>query len=255
MNSRYADDDLRKFACRVATLHARRVQVAQKYAHRTFKSEKAQEYATHGFLRRLYLMARSIQNVFSMMPPENNVIPDDAAVGDVTINLQSFLLNTSGCLDNLAWVWSLERCLKRSDGGKIHFREIGIGPGFPHVQRSFDPEMREYLESLEGWFRYIAEFRGALAHRIPIYVPPHSIDPRNLETYQAYEMLLSRISQSGNVEMYEEIKRIQMKYAHFQPVMSHSFSEQSRQIIFHAQIMIDYDTILELSGRIFSKLD
>ena len=98
MNSRYADDDLRKFACRVATLHARRVQVAQKYAHRTFKLEKVQEYATQELIRRLYIMARSIQNVFSIMPPENNVIHDDTAAGDVTINLQSFLLNTSGCL-------------------------------------------------------------------------------------------------------------------------------------------------------------
>lgn len=46
----------------------------------------------------------------SSKPNELN-IPDDDVILDITINIQSFVFNLFGCIDNLARIWAEENNL------------------------------------------------------------------------------------------------------------------------------------------------
>jgi hypothetical protein len=75
------------------------------FSHRKYEAEAAAEYARHGFLRRLGTLVRCINNVFDLVPPDCEEVPDRNTLHDAQINIQAFYANTYGCLDNLAWIW------------------------------------------------------------------------------------------------------------------------------------------------------
>jgi len=92
-------------------LHLGRLQIREqfvvlngRYHSRVYKSERAREYAVHGFCRRLGTLMRAVDRVYEVLPPEREDIPERDEVTDATIAIQSFVLNEFGCLDNLAWV-------------------------------------------------------------------------------------------------------------------------------------------------------
>ena len=47
--------------------------------------------------------------------------------------------------------------------------------------------MRDYLTGLGDWFDHIIDFRDALVHRIPLYIPPYIVSQDNDAKYQALE--------------------------------------------------------------------
>ena len=79
-------------------------------------NESAHEYARHGFVRRLGTLKRCIENVYSIYPPERFDKPSRDECLDLAINLQSFVFNVFGCLDNLAWIWVNERAVRDKRG-------------------------------------------------------------------------------------------------------------------------------------------
>ncbi len=50
------------------------------------------------------MLVRAIDQVYEVLPPEKEYIPEHNEVMGATIAIQSFVLNTFGCLDNLAWI-------------------------------------------------------------------------------------------------------------------------------------------------------
>jgi hypothetical protein len=141
----------------------------QRYLMRRYKSSKASEYATHGFSRRLRTLIRAINLVFEFLPPELDARPDGNAVVDATIAIQCFVLNTFGCLDNLAWIWVCEKGLTMRDGAALDPQSVSLGNRV--VRASFSNDFSLYLDSREKWFMAIKEFRDALVHCIPLYIP------------------------------------------------------------------------------------
>jgi hypothetical protein len=67
----------------------------------------------------LKTMARCIQNVFALIQPERQELPTVDELSDATINIQSFVFNSYGAIDNLAWIWVSEKGQKRGDGTPI----------------------------------------------------------------------------------------------------------------------------------------
>jgi hypothetical protein len=67
--------------------------------------EQGAEYARHGYMRRLGTIKRCIENVFTLIPPQADEIPDRNVLHDAQINIQSFFANVYGAIDNLAGVW------------------------------------------------------------------------------------------------------------------------------------------------------
>lgn len=60
------------------------------------------EYTFHGFMRRLGTLSPCVQNVYSLYMPDRTDIPSREICADLAINLQAFVFNVFGYLDNLA---------------------------------------------------------------------------------------------------------------------------------------------------------
>src|SRR3954469_9344640 len=125
-----------------------------------FEHERAQEYARHGVARRIQTLRRCIENVFRLIPPATVKVPSKPKLKDAEINIQAFLANTYGAVDNLGWVWVYETGL--SD--KVGQRDVGLRSKNKVVRASLSEKLREYLEGLDdGWFNWLVEYRDAFA--------------------------------------------------------------------------------------------
>src|SRR5712691_8547084 len=80
-----------------------------EYLSLALANEAAYEFVRHGFVRRLGTLKRCIENVYSVYLPERCDKPTRNECLDLAINLQSFIFNVFGCIDNLAWVWVKEK--------------------------------------------------------------------------------------------------------------------------------------------------
>jgi len=103
-------------------------------------------------------------------------VPSKTRLHDTQINIQAAIGNAYGCVDNLAWVWVHERGMAQS----IDRRHVGLRKHNKQVRSTLSAELRTYLDSLEGWFDYLVDYRDALAHRIPVYIPPGCVQRKDL---------------------------------------------------------------------------
>ncbi len=106
------------------------------------KEEKAKEYLLHGAMRRLRIIQRCIENIFTIFPLERKTLLEQNELDDVMINLHAFFIDIFGFLDNLAWVVIHEKRL----ADKIEKKKIGLFK--KEAKAEFAPEFRTYLESV-----------------------------------------------------------------------------------------------------------
>ncbi len=99
----------------------------ERYLVRGYKDARAEEHAQHGFSRRLGTLIRAVDLVFDLLPPELDAIPERDTVVDATIAIQSFMLNTFGCLDNLAWIFVYEKGVTKPDGAALDPQSVNLG--------------------------------------------------------------------------------------------------------------------------------
>jgi hypothetical protein len=100
-------------------VHEKFADVRERYFIRNYGNDRAKEHAFHGFARRLGTLVRCIDRVFEILPPDREDIPSRDEVVDATINIQAFVLNIFGCLDNLAWIWVCEKDVRSEDGSEL----------------------------------------------------------------------------------------------------------------------------------------
>ena len=118
------------------------------YVARNYKDLQAQEYDKQGFSRRVKTLARCIDKIFEILPPNRIELPSSEELSDAAIYLQSFVINVFGSVDNLAWIWVREMSLVRHDGSRIPDSWIGLRQNNKLVRGSFSLEFQEYLKSL-----------------------------------------------------------------------------------------------------------
>lgn len=104
----FSDDALKKLADGYSAFGGKLNALLEKYILLDLRNPRAQEFARQGFPRRLKVMARCINNVFEAIPPERTELPSRDELTDATINIQSFIFNVYGAIDNLAWIWMAE---------------------------------------------------------------------------------------------------------------------------------------------------
>jgi hypothetical protein len=226
-----------------------------RFQARKYKSDRGREYAFHGFGRRLGILVRSIDQVFTVLPPERESIPEREEVLNATIAIQAFVLNIVGCLDNLAWVWVCERAIKAKNGAELSPKSIGLWKNQSEVRASFSSKFRVYLDSREPWFEGIKGFRDSLAHRIPLYIPPYVVRKSNLDEHNRLDQEATAALRRGNHEEHDRLRNDQAKLGEFRPWMTNSLYEQAPTIVFHGQLLSDYATICELGSKMFEELE
>ena len=133
--------------------------------HTRLQKREAREFATQGFSRRLKTLARCIDNVFKILPPNQTHLPSIDELFDAMINIQAFVFNLFGIIDNLAWIWVQEKPIRKEDGSPIPKSFVGLSKGNTFVRSSLSTEFQEYLRGLDDWFDHIEKWRHALAHR------------------------------------------------------------------------------------------
>ena len=195
MYSAEAIANLRK---QLALITPKYVELMIHYSRRSYRTSRSKEFATQGFLRRLGTLRRCIKNIFRYLPPELEGIPSEDDLADSSIALQAFVLNVFGCLDNLTWVWVEEMDLKKPDGSPLPRSWVGIGSKYTTVRKSFTPAFRDYLLERQNWFGHLEDYRNALAHRIPLYIPPYCVKPENQARHAELEEMVSRDVLAGD---------------------------------------------------------
>jgi hypothetical protein len=218
------------------------------------KSPDAQEHACQGFGRRMKTLARCIENVFSILPPEQSDIPDTDTLSDAAINYQTFLFNIFGSIDNLAWIWVYEKPVMRADGARLPAAWIGLGPKNTDVRRSLSASFQAYLATRADWFEYLEDYRHALAHRIPLYIPPYTVPIKNEAAYRELGARMTAALAQRNGKEYDRLALEQKALGVFTPLVMHSFGEGARPITLHPQMIADFNTVAEMASTMLHEL-
>jgi hypothetical protein len=247
----YKPEDLAKLQENLGTIAYKydRLLLAFSYHHR-FKKENTWEYANHGFMRRVGTLRRCIENVFNLIPPATEERPDRNVLHDAQINVQSFFANVYGSLDNLAWIWVYERELE-----SIGRKRVGLRVQNTELRATFSEAFQEYLKSRDGWMDHVIEYRDALAHRIPLYIPPGTVQPRNVDAYNDLSVRIREVLYvRPNPPEYDRLSAEQEGLLVFQPVITHSVRETTAYFPFHAQMIADFLTVEEFGYKMLEEL-
>ncbi|MCW5743585.1 MAG: hypothetical protein KIT67_25810 [Alphaproteobacteria bacterium] len=217
----------------------------------------AEVMARQGYCRRLRILVHCVQTAFATIPPASNVIPSDEPRSVCTICLQAFVLNVFGCMDNLAQIWVKERGIKRSNGKEIPPLLMGLGAKCEDVRESLSRDFQDYLDSslMKGWFAYLEDYRHALAHRIPLYIPPHAVGQSNAAAYNELENRMREARHRLDMDEHDRLEAEQLQLCSFLPVATHAWDETTRPILFHSQMLADYETVVDLGWRMLRELD
>lgn len=218
---------------------------------REYQTPSGREHALHGLLRRLQLMMACIRNIFDKLPPEAEQPPSSETRQEVEIFLHAFIFNTYGCLENIAWIWVLEKNITKSNGGRLSNGEIGLRKKHKVVRSTFPEELIKYIDRLDTWLDYIDNYRHAAAHRIPLYIPPYLLhEDKDVKKHNEIEEILNRDLSNGVFDTFEMHTENQRKLGTFKPVMMHSYLESAKPMFFHAQVIADFRTIIHLANAV-----
>ena len=189
-----------------------------------------------------------------MLPPGFRNVPEADVLHDVTVQLQAFTFNIFGCLDNLAHVWVLETGVKKN-GNPLPLQRIGFGSNNREVRESLPDRFVDYLLGIQDWYLNLENFRHALAHRIPVYIPPGFLTE---DQSIVYSDLQAQINDAVRRDDYGAVDRLENQQAallSFHPIATHSFGESASIVYFHAQMMSDIDTVQEIASKLLPEFD
>ncbi len=251
----FSKEDLEKLHEGYPAVIGKCQRLRESYLNRKYNDAQAQEYARHGFLRRLGTLVRCIDNVFEILPPDRVDLPTSEELSDAVINIQAFVFNVFGCADNLAWIWVSEKNLTKANGSPIPPIWVGLRKKNELIRDSFSPTFSRYLKRLDGWFDNLEDFRHALAHRIPLYLPPYLVPEDKKEAYQELENRMAKAVMREDMAEYDRLLEEQRALVAINLCMTHSFEEEAPFVVFHPQLLADFNTIEELGQKMLDELD
>lgn len=249
----FSEENVQELEAAYAEVEGKYESLMMAYCGREFSNSKAQEYAIQGFLRRVKTMKRCIDNIYSICPPDIDCKLSSEERSDLEINLQAFIFNVYGCLDNLAWVWVKERGIKNKDDKE--FERIKVGFKSNEIRSSFSQKFQDYLTKLDDWYSHVEGFRHSLAHRIPLYVPPYVSNAEEMKKEYELEALKMDALTKRQFNEFERLSDQIDRLGSFVPFMMHSADENSPWAIFHAQVIADWNTVMEISQHFIEELN
>jgi len=204
------------------------------------KSRSAREYLTHGVGRRLRVLQRSLENVFTLCPVRQTEPLSEDARTDVEINIHAFVINVHGLLDDLAWVTVFEGCMGRQLPPR---NRVGLFDQ-PQTEKHLSKRARRFLgrpRILRWYKRYADNFRDALVHRIAPYIPPTTMGPAEAKKAQDLEDQIIEAIKKRDIVTMKALQEAQDKLGTFLPIFIHSYRDTDRAppILFHPRLIAD----------------
>jgi hypothetical protein len=139
--------------------------------------------------------------------------------------------------------------------GKIRRNSVGLRAKHKEVRSTLSVGFQDYLVKLDPWLDYIIEYRDALAHRIPLYVPPGGVPVTHVDAYNSLEQGIQQtLYVRGDAYEYERLLAEQNKLVVFQPLVSHSITETTARFAFHVQMVVDFMTVDEMGNKMLDEL-
>jgi hypothetical protein len=208
----------------------------------------AAEYLDQGVCRRLNVILHAIERVFSIFPPERTAVLERDELLDVQSYLHAFVINIYGVLDNLAWVFVLEKDILAAIGARTR-----VGLFTPATQAHLPKAVRDHLQStaVSTWYStYAKNYRDALAHRIPLYVPPWITT--NAARQQALDREIQDHLQRQDWEHHDARQAEQDALHASAPVFLHSTTSADgmRPIYLHPQMIVDAIAVMGIATRL-----
>ena len=225
-------------------IHSRWVSLASDVAP-LLKQELAREHILHGAARRLRIIEQCLKNIFEIYPVRRTQLLGDEERSDLELNLHSFLIHIHGVPDNLAWVFLIER--------KIPLKPFQIGLFREETQEHLPADVVKYLtsEPISSWhWNYAKDYRDALAHRIPPYVPPATYTPAHEEEIRELEKRREQAIEDSDSELALQLEAAKYEVGIICPAFMHSFSDEDAigPIVLHPQMIADARTVIEIIG-------
>ena len=90
---------------------------------------------------------------------------------------------------------------------RLRPKSVGLGKKNIGVRGSLSVTLQEYLKELDPWFEHLENFRHALAHRIPLSIPPYTVANRNMAAYEQIQGLMNEAMKNFNFEEMTAWKR------------------------------------------------
>jgi hypothetical protein len=204
----------------------------------------------HGVGRRLNVLQHTIANVFGRFPPSTEEMLDRETLINVQINLQAFFINLIGVFDNWAWCFVHLHQLEAHVGGRL-----SVDMFKNQIQQFLPQALRRHLlsETIVRWHsQYLKNYRDALAHRIPLYIPPATLTPAEQDQYNVLELKRLSLAKACQWQQCDEVIAEQDALGRPCFAFLHSASEDGalRPILIHPQMLSDASTVIEF-GNLF----
>jgi hypothetical protein len=106
----------------------------------------------------------------------------------------------------------------------------------------------------DKWFDDMVDFRDALAHRIPLYIPPFAVSKDKLAAYQELDERMTKAIKRLDFVEYDRLLMEQVQLGTFRPWMQHSFEEGAKPVVFHPQLLSDFLGLAELADKLLKEL-
>lgn len=215
------------------------------------ENANVREHILHGVSRRLSVIKKSIENIFNGFPLDAKRPLQRDDLYNVQINMHAYVINLYGIFDNWAWAFVLRHGLLEKLGGKH-----GVGMFKKGMLTHLPKEISDYLREreLEKWHEdYLKSFRDALAHRIPLYIPPSLFTAEEGDRYQELDAQKMGLIKAMDWERLDQVEREQENLGNPCFYFLHSFEgEKPKPILMHPQLLCDGLAITEF-GALFMK--
>lgn len=247
----YAIESLQDMAEAMARNFAALQDLKSRHAYLSTQFDGAlKDHLLHGVCRRLDVIRRSLSNIFSSFPPSQTRRLGEADLSNVQINLHAFCINVAGVFDNWAWAFTIHHDLLGSVGGKhgVGFFKKNL---FGHLPKGLSCQ----IDSMRVWHDlYLREYRDALAHGIPLYIPPFVLHGSEIDRYRELEQKKQELLFSREFDRYEEVSAELEAMGSAGNVFLHSFDfgDNYKPVRLHPQVICDCETVVEF-GQVFLK--
>ena len=250
----YKDKDIQNMTLKFYELDEQHRSMVKNLAPLQLSTEKGNEFKNNGFLRRCNILWRCIENIFTTIPPELAMIPSKEQVDDSAIFVQCFIIHVFGACDNLAWILVYEKNILKDSGSPLPPSWVGLRKKNKIVRKHLSDKINNILDHYDNWFNHVDNYRDALAHRIPLYVPEPSMSPDREQEYNDIEGRRLQALLREDLAEEKRLEKEQNSLLFFKPLFTHSFSERSPLMVIHPQMLQDFGAVLELGETTFQDI-
>jgi hypothetical protein len=217
-----------------------------------FKKLRAEQFSREGFVRRLNYLDHAMCRLADIYPP-NLTKASRGRVRDAELLVQSFVMNVFGAIDNLAWVWVLERGITRPNGTQLRRAEVVFdGPQSRILVESLTPALNAVVSDASDWFKALRTYRDGVAHQIPIYIP-RLLNEEEAQKSAILSVSIHKAISARNHKLMGDLLDERNNLGDYGAFMALS-GEQSPMML-HPQMVCDLATVVNFGETLFSELN